>query len=915
MLNFPILIVDYETYYDKDYSLSTMQTDAYCLDPRFEIILVSVTSMDGRQRWFSGTLMETQAWLLQFPWDQCAVACHNTLFDGFIHRQVLGLPAPKMWIDTLGMARAIYPYLPSHGLKAVASYLGVGEKGTEVEDFKGRRRESFALGELERYAAYCMNDGTLTRHIFSIMSPQFPDQEFVLVDQRIRMFVDPLLELNTGKLKAYYEDTIAKKQKLLENPHLVLGDVDISKETLMSNPKFAAALEALGVQPPMKTSKTTGRSTYAFAKTDEGMAELAEHPDPAVQALVAARLGNKSTIAETRAQKFVETGERGRGWPVYLNYWGAKTTGRDSGGNKINALNLPNRGEDRVLRESIEAPRGCVVVVGDSANIELRVNFVLSGQDDLIDRVKQYDAQGKSATSDLYCDFATQIFGRPVTKKDEKDRFVGKTGELGLGYACGATTFGNMLRVQGGMKLDEEELKRIIEVYRETHRRVQESWRRMERLFPAMRDKVVGKAVDVHGWFLTDDRGGFSLPGMLGVQYHELAEEHEGWTYQQGKLWPYLYGGKAWENVCVDGNALVLTGRGWVPLKFVHDYDEVHDGVEFVSHGGTILKGNLECVTVDGVHMTPDHEVLTHAGWETASQSPEPYRPVIRTAHCDTTVGERWEEVELAVRMRLRSKGIESWGVCSQGSEAWRYTELRVHNQCADVQGVEPTRDESSSGVPGVEEYGRSLSSSLASCMGELRRTWNSCVQGLGRVVRGVLEGYGVYLHAWADARPTGQFKGLLPGELRVEIAQVAGTEQAREHRSGSEDTIGGERCSTVDAVLPIRTGTAVVEVWDLMDCGPRNRFVVLGKNGPFIVHNCQHAARQIVMWQAARVGLRYPVVLTVYDEIVAVAPEDKADDCKAWVQECLMLAPKWCRGVMPLNGSVGVGRTYGDAK
>lgn len=90
---------------------------------------------------------------------------------------------------------------------------------------------------------------------------------------------------------------------------------------------------------------------------------------------------------------------------------------------------------------------------------------------------------------------------------------------------------------------------------------------------------------------------------------------------------------------------------------------------------------------------------------------------------------------------------------------------------------------------------------------------------------------------------------------------------------------------------------------------------MVLGNNGPFIVHNCQHVARQIVMWQAARVGLKYPVVLAVYDEIVALAREDEAEACRDWVQECLMLAPKWCRGAIPLNGKVGIGDTYGDAK
>ena len=38
----------------------------------------------------------------------------------------------------------------------------------------------------------------------------------------------------------------------------------------MSNPKFAELLEGLGVKPPMKISPTTGKETFAFAKSDDG---------------------------------------------------------------------------------------------------------------------------------------------------------------------------------------------------------------------------------------------------------------------------------------------------------------------------------------------------------------------------------------------------------------------------------------------------------------------------------------------------------------------------------------------------------------------------------------------------------------------------------------------------------------------
>ena len=212
----------------------------------------------------------------------------------------------------------------------------------------------------------------------------------------------------------------------------------VEREEIMSNDKFATRLEAYGVVPPMKESKATGKQTYAFAKSDKAFTDLLNHDVPEVQALVAARLGVKTTIAETRAMKFVEMAERGA-LPVYLNFWGAKTTGRYSGGNQVNWQNLPARGISAGLRDALLAPEGYTVLVGDSSNIELRMVMALAGQWDVVDKL----ANGV----DLYCDFASKLFGRTITKADKAERFLGKTAMLGLQYGAGAPRFQEMVRL------------------------------------------------------------------------------------------------------------------------------------------------------------------------------------------------------------------------------------------------------------------------------------------------------------------------------------------------------------------------------------------------------------------------------------------------------------------------------------
>jgi hypothetical protein len=586
-----IITIDMETYYDKkEFSLSSMQTDAYVLDHRFEVIGVGIKHNDHKSHWFTGDAVAGA--LAKVPWDEVAVLAQNTAFDAFILAQKYGIK-PKLWLDTLSMARALYPWLPSHSLKALAQHCGVGVKGTEVDDADGKRLADFTPAELAQYGEYCKNDCDLEKAIYDIMAPHFPPLEFALVDMTIRMFTEPAFQLDAPKIVAYRDDIIASKAKLLDAGGVML-------ETIMSNNKFAAELEKRGVVPPTKISKTTGKEAYAFSKTDKGLTDLLEDEDSEVQALVAARLGNKTTIAETRAQKLIETAERGVGFPVFLNYWGAKTTGRYSGGNKVNAQNLPNRGKDRVLREAMVAPEGYCVVVGDSSNIELRVNMVLSGQDDLIEKIRTYDAQGDAATSDLYCDFATELFGRTIGKGDKLERTVGKIAELSLGYQAGAVAFMNMLRVQAKINYDQERCQEIVDLYRSTHDKVTKLARHCgQQVLQNIANENVLNSVDVNGWFLTTKHG-FALPGHLGVVYHDLRRNNEGeWEYQQGRQRVKIYAGKVLENLCQHAARQIVM---WQTARVNRKYPvklSVHDEIVCVvpeEQGEACAAYILECL-------------------------------------------------------------------------------------------------------------------------------------------------------------------------------------------------------------------------------------------------------------------------------------------------------------------------------
>lgn len=544
------IVVDFETYYDTDYSLSKLQTDAYVLDNRFETMGVAVKVDEEPVQWYSGDDLHTAAWLQQFPWDESMVICHHALFDAFVMTQRYGIK-PKLWFCTKMAATMLYPHLHSYSLASLAKTFSLEDKGTEVVMMIHRRRESLTPEETARYGEYCKLDVTLTWQLANHFLPRVPDLEHLLMDMTVRMFTEPKLVGDMQVLSDLYNTEVKRKET-------VLADCGLDKDVLMSNNKLAAALVMLGCAPPTKVSAKTNKVAYAFAKTDKEFTALENHEDPRVQALVSARLGVKSTIAETRSLRMLETATRGP-LPVYLNYWGAKTTGRYSGGNQINWQNLPARGPAAGVRKGIVAPDGHVLVVGDSSNIELRVAMVAAGQNDVVAKIKAGD--------DLYCDFASKIFGRPITKADKQERMLGKIAMLSLQYGAGWIKFKEMVRIEStkaGSTLDisDDMAQNIVSLYRRVHDKIMAMHERFENvILPEIANGCLHlRPVEPHlGWCLCTGEG-FGVAGGPGVVYHKLRQEVRAdsptraaamqWCYTQGKARVWVYGGKAFENYC-----------------------------------------------------------------------------------------------------------------------------------------------------------------------------------------------------------------------------------------------------------------------------------------------------------------------------------------------------------------------------
>jgi len=558
-----LITVDFETYYDKDFSLRKLTTEEYIRDPRFEVVGVGVKVNNGPTEWASGTHEELKGYLQEFYWARSMVLAHNTLFDGAILSWLFDIH-PRMWADTLCIARALHGVEVGGSLAALAERYSIGAKGDEVLNAVGKNREDFTDDELDRYGDYCINDVELTYKLFNIFIEDFPKKELKIIDCTLRMFIDPMLELDTDLLEDHLHDTKKAKDKLL-------SDSGVSKEELMSNPKFAEALENLGVEPPVKISLTTGKEAFAFAKTDEGFKALQQHEDSRVQLLVTARLGLKSTLEETRTQRFIDIAGRGT-LPVPVKYYAAHT-GRWGGDDKINVQNLPSRGPDgKKLKKSIVAPNGYMLVDCDSSQIEARVLAWLAGQDDL---VTAFDNK-----EDVYIKMAARIYDIDEEHVTKDQRFVGKTTILGAGYGMGAVRFQDQLKTLG-RSITAEEARHIINIYREANWQIGHLWRQAQNTIVHLErgDSVqmgLAGVVEVVG-----SATGIKLPSGLMMRYEDLkgAQGEKGveYTYQTRKGRTRLYGGKLVENVCqavarcIIGEQMLLIAKKYPPVLTVHD--------------------------------------------------------------------------------------------------------------------------------------------------------------------------------------------------------------------------------------------------------------------------------------------------------------------------------------------------------
>lgn len=602
------IYADFETYWDAEHTLSKMNAVDYVQHPKTEIISLAIKYDKYPVDVFFGEA-DIQAALDKIDWSDKILIGHNMSgFDAMIFAWRFGIK-PKMWGCTLAMARPIHAKGPGGSLKALVNHYGLPSKGSlDATNTKGKHLADFTPAEREAMKDYNALDTSLCAILFSILLPLTSRDEMRLIDMTVRMLVEPQFEVDRDLLTSTLASEKANQRKALLDLAGAFGATSMNSDQaeahvrtiLASAGMFTEFLKAQRVPVPMKPSPSDpNKMIPALAKTDQGLLDLLEHENPLVASAARARLGVKSVLLETRIEAFLRaSGPTGK-LPVPINYYGADTTGRDSGW-AYNPQNLPRVSgkPSDCLRNSLRAPKGHKIIVADLSGIELRVNMFLW-------KVPYAMALFKADPhkADLYKALASEVLGVPIEGMPKMVRQAGKAMHLGCGFGLGSEDkYIAVAKTMAGIDVTETEAATHIAGYRRKHPEIVQGWRTCHGSLMSIYQGVE-EPIDPWGLCTTCAEGIKTPTGM--IRYPDLRQvyndERLEWVYAQGRNQARIYAGKVTENIVqhlarnvIMGNALQFRkDTGYSPALRVHD-ELVYvvpekDAVELLQHLQSIM--------------------------------------------------------------------------------------------------------------------------------------------------------------------------------------------------------------------------------------------------------------------------------------------------------------------------------------
>lgn len=603
------------------------------------------------------------------------------------------------------------------------------------------------------------------------------------------------------------------------------------------------------------------------------------------------------------------------------------------------------------LRAMLVPGPGNKFVCRDFSQIEARVIAWLAGQEDVLD---VFRGHGK-----LYEATAAKIYNVPIDKVTKEQRLIGKVAVLALGFQGGVRAFQKMAPTYG-VKVEDAFAKSIVERFRASNKKIVKLWFDYEAAaVKAVQNPGLKVSAGAPGRQVTYLKSGSflfcRLPSGRSIVYAqpkivasptpwgEVKDAVEyltenGMTRQLERV--TLYGGLQAEN-CFAGNVRVFTNRGLVKFKSIKATDKIWDGENFVSHDGLLKRGKKEVVKWCGILATKEHKITNGKSWLKLGEMGEndlqkclaygqELAPLSWKNRWQETIRQRFAGAIAAgfsqlipecfiAKRGLAPRAVESLGI----KKEWKnFLNLNFFLTpfCAPngrtftpgfCRGV-TTQNQKFLKITGAEAL-------KCTSLGEKIQAFftlllSRCQTGIiPRLSLTGLTTTGVIFPITCEsltAKQTQEIEEKQPSFFLKASNTTTRLFAKLFYLTGQAPTRPGIISTTEKRPSKLSKFTRKTEVYDLKNCGPNNRYMILTERGPVVAHNCTQAvARDIMVAAMHRLETSgFPIVFSAHDEIMSEVPIERHDDER--MTELMTAVPEWAQG-LPIGAAGWSGFSY----
>lgn len=431
------------------------------------------------------------------PW-----VAHNAFgFDRLVWEN-LGYPSPVDWIDTIPLCRANgYPA----ALEKVSQVLFGEGKNKDGSDIIKLLCKATQVGSTYRYPIgtialwealldYNVRDVELLERLYNIVAPNFYEWELLRVDQEINRrgirfdvklcslllqlwdqvrddSFDLVERLTDGALKGTDLQSTYKVKKWMVSKGVVLDSLD--KHTLTEELAEYDSEDC----PHLETVKVILDARQNATRSSKGKIERLL----GIAAVAGERLQHGTVFHGAHTGRWSGRGVQPHNLarPIDTNQLAAILSIYENAGT-LSLADLGERPADRLtelMRPVFCADEGKTLIVGDYSQIEARCAAWLA-QD------AKRMAIFADPSRDMYCESASMLFGRAITKADKRERQIGKVMELGLQYGMSGPKF-NVFALRSKPSVDLVAIgidpKEAVKKWRDANKSIVEMWYACER--------------------------------------------------------------------------------------------------------------------------------------------------------------------------------------------------------------------------------------------------------------------------------------------------------------------------------------------------------------------------------------------------------------------------------------------------